>query len=70
MCNFRTNSSNIRNDLASVGVASNVNYTKIDLEKTRAVEVAASTVEKENPQRRHFMTNGQLDNWLLIKITN
>ncbi|VDK78894.1 unnamed protein product [Litomosoides sigmodontis] len=58
----RANPSNTRNDSASVGVVSNVNYTKIDLEKTRAVEVAASTVEKENPQRRHFVTNGQLGN--------
>ncbi|EJW70231.1 hypothetical protein WUBG_18862, partial [Wuchereria bancrofti] len=56
------NQSNTRNDLASVGLTTNVNYTKIDLEKTRAIEVAASTVEKENPRRRHFTTNGQLDN--------
>ncbi|VDK64395.1 unnamed protein product, partial [Onchocerca ochengi] len=56
------NSSNTRNDLVSIGTASSINYTKIDLEKTHAVEVAASTVEKENPRRRHFTTNGQLDN--------
>ncbi|KAK6103299.1 PTB domain (IRS-1 type) family protein [Brugia pahangi] len=59
---LRANQSNTRNDLASVGLTTNVNYTKIDLEKTRAIEVAASTVEKENPRRRHFTTNGQLDN--------
>ncbi|VDO36293.1 unnamed protein product, partial [Onchocerca flexuosa] len=58
----RANSSNTRNDLTSIGTASNINYTKIDLEKTHAVEVAASTVEKENPRRRHFTTNGQLGN--------
>uniref|UniRef100_A0A158Q8G5 IRS-type PTB domain-containing protein n=1 Tax=Elaeophora elaphi TaxID=1147741 RepID=A0A158Q8G5_9BILA len=58
----RSNPSNARSDLASVGLASNINYTKIDLEKTRAVEVAASTVEKENPRRRHFTTSGQLGN--------
>uniref|UniRef100_A0A1I7W3R5 IRS-type PTB domain-containing protein n=1 Tax=Loa loa TaxID=7209 RepID=A0A1I7W3R5_LOALO len=58
----RANQYNTRNDLASIGLASNINYTKIDLEKTRAVEVAASTVEKENPRRRHFTTSGQLDN--------
>ncbi|VDK42973.1 unnamed protein product [Gongylonema pulchrum] len=50
----------IASDVASVDMASSVNYTKIDLEKTRAVEVAASTVEKENPHRRQFPASTSL----------
>ncbi|MCP9261231.1 Fibroblast growth factor receptor substrate 3 [Dirofilaria immitis] len=44
---IRANSSNTRNNSVSIGFSSNINYTKIDLEKTHAVEVAASTVEKK-----------------------
>ncbi|VDK41679.1 unnamed protein product [Anisakis simplex] len=40
--------------------SSNVNYAKIDLERTHAVEVAANASEKENPHRRHFMNGGSM----------
>ncbi|VDN03216.1 unnamed protein product [Thelazia callipaeda] len=55
-CIARSNDSNFPPRLPSI-----VNYAKIDLDKTRAVEVAASTVEKENPRRRHFTTAAQMD---------
>ncbi|VDM40519.1 unnamed protein product [Toxocara canis] len=43
-----------RSEATSVNVSSNVNYAKIDLERTHAVEVTANATEKENPHRRHY----------------
>uniref|UniRef100_A0A915BDL4 IRS-type PTB domain-containing protein n=1 Tax=Parascaris univalens TaxID=6257 RepID=A0A915BDL4_PARUN len=50
----RTSSFGARSETSSVNTPSNVNYAKIDLERTHAVEMTANATEKENPHRRHY----------------
>lgn len=50
----RTGSSAGRSDVSAASNQPSINYAKIDLEKTQAVEVAANAVNKDNPRRRQF----------------